>query len=641
MSKKRKLKKFLKKFIKSSNIGQQDEPPVRQVVSKSSSENQLISRDERDFIEYGTMSYYERKAKDESCYLYDVIHREEWNIVCADNSSFRAESFKRTSVVRPGLVYSFISDIHLEDKYRTSYYKGISNRNNWVLGGEIREILIIAGDIIGGSNVKPSISAFERFVSLLGDLIGNWVCKSVVFVLGNHEIGALDATFDDLVTTYRNIIERYDNFYLLQNDLLYCNAGSKDVRLNRISESDLQSLSVNEIKLKLQYADGIIFGGVGFSGLRDAWSAMQNIYFGSMTVAEEDVARDKFNVLYDKVCECCDEAVIVTHMPVYAWKNGSTSDICLKKGFVYINGHDHRNGCQKIDESFVYKNCVGYVSSIRSVRPKHIAKSCAKINIFAGYADGIYNITLDDYNKFLYFMFDYCQFHNIAFNSEKLQITMLKRNSVYLFLYKSASSFGILCKSEPVRLSNLGYYYRNVNYYYDRMCDVASDILKVWNIFVVMRNKISCLVDTFVKERHVDSSGTSVRKGKSYAHGCIVDIDACSHIFVWPTGDIITPYYSESSAYDDIKIFGSVISLLKSHCMYMYKDMTQDQIQAVESTNSIVFSKNDCLRGYQAANKRMLKIEELSKSGILGYWAEYNPKLEESFSKEYLKDMSK
>jgi predicted phosphodiesterase len=92
--------------------------------------------------------------------------------------------------------FQLISDIHLE------FYKSFPKIP------PIEDTLILAGDI-----GKINIPNFEPFLQYCND---NW--KLVIYVLGNHEYYHNKKTFDILFLEYQELIKKFPNIKLLEND---------------------------------------------------------------------------------------------------------------------------------------------------------------------------------------------------------------------------------------------------------------------------------------------------------------------------------------------------------------------------------------------------------------------------------------
>ena len=108
--------------------------------------------------------------------------------------------------------------------------------------------------------------------------------------------------------------------------------------------------------------------------------------------------------------------------------------------------------------------------------------------------------------------------------------------------------------------------------------------------------------------------------GDGTIHGCIVDIDFYSHLFVLPNGQII-PYY----AYDMVRkiVFPSLPQLLQKHAPALHANYlkmiegAQDSMLPIkqQSTQPVLCLETDIYR----VSREIKKMQRLT-AGVLSYW---------------------
>ena len=256
-------------------------------------------------------------------------------------------------------VIAYVSDLHLTHKMLDFDCRNYADVL-FVLKDTVRNIKKVYSDItLIGGDVSSDFSLFEQFVGLLYNKKRSAFENEKdqkIFVLGNHELwGFSGKKIDCIVEEYRAVINKAD-MYLLHNSIIY---KTTDRRLHEISQDELTSISIDALRKKLNIAQLIIFGGIGFSGCNKDFNANDGIYRKTITRSQEIQESRVFNELYEKVCAACyDKNVIIfTHMPKVDW-SGNTDTV---DNFVYVSGHTHRNQYYDDGITRIYSdNQIGY-----------------------------------------------------------------------------------------------------------------------------------------------------------------------------------------------------------------------------------------------------------------------------------------
>ena len=495
----------------------------------------------------------------------------------------------------------YISDLHLIHKIQNAKCKSINDVtallqnviDNLLADTEIfdRNILLINGD------TSSDFAIFKQFITMLRKSIDAKRLKlKVVFTLGNHDLWDF-ATFsiDEIVEKYKGVITA-NGMQLLHNNILYL---TDERGLLEISCADLTLLSQEEIKKSLSRARVILFGGIGFAGYNDEFNANVGIYRKTLNREQETEETYKFEALYKKVCdELSDKRiVVVTHMPL--------SDCCSnkmpQKGFVYINGHTHRNYFHDDGDYRIYAdNQIGYNHASTRLKYFYLEDD---YDIFSDYEDGIYEISRNDY-------LDFNRGKNITitFNRDFHKLYLLKKNTYYMFILQSYNGKVQVLNGGSVKtLSN-----NDVNYYFDNMDRVIANIETPLSKLTEYQQQISKVI------KSIGGSGT--------IHGAIVDIDYFNHIYVNPLDLTITPYY----ALDIVRkvVFADIPTLLQSNCPALYTNY----LKQIESDNStaLVLQTSETKKPIRAiyldtdiyrASREIKKMQKLHVN-ILTVWNE-------------------
>lgn len=421
----------------------------------------------------------------------------------------------------------YISDLHLDYKIAADFSGKTSRQQIQDYVSKIAEKITRSVDsksllLIGGDTTfDPDL--FELFFRELH-------CH-VLTVLGNHELwsfenrGIYGKTYDEIVGRLRSTRA------VVENDLVVFRYADLSFPA-RYSQSEILKLSNKELMEKGRNGALIVLGGIGFSGLNEQFNANSGIYRDTIKREEEIERSEAFEKLYRRVNSALGNktVIVLTHMPMRDW----TSDKPNPK-WIYISGHTHQNFAQK-DETgmFLADHQVGYRG--RNYCPGYFPFKL-ETDYFAGYRDGKYAISGDDY---LTFYRCYGFFLNIK--EERFDITMLKRDGFYLFLGKKKNAtdhcFFVLNGGR----SNKAKKNLSLEYFFENMAIYGQSIKAFTKKYFDFQKRVAVAVKAF--------------GGDGKIHGAIVDIDYYCHVYVNPLDSTLTPYFAENmvnkAVYPDI-----------------------------------------------------------------------------------------
>lgn len=457
---------------------------------------------------------------------------------------------------------SYISDIHLLHRF-ASYNCKTEDDVNYVIR-KISKTLAMQGtdiNLIGGD----TSSDFKVFTDFISNLSSYSRGGHFFFTLGNHELWGLSGeSLSSIINKYKSVFQEKGNgrMHLVQNNIFYNDEGWKE-----ITEEELSSISFKELKKQTRSAKIIIFGGIGFAGMNNEFNADNKIYMNVLDRNTEYKETKKFLTLYEKVTNSLKgkNLIILTHMPMSDWGG---SDIQAKVGFVYINGHNHRNYFYDDGKKRIYAdNQVGYRGKRLSF--KQVAVDF-EFDWFADYEDGIYEITRDDYINFYHGIGE-----DITFNRQYEKIFMIKRGKTYMFLMQNTNGNLLILNGGSIKNVNnhsLKYFYENIANYSHSIC-----------LFLSNYEKFQKVVSSEVKK--IGGYGT--------IHGSIVDIDFYNHLYLNPIDNSITPYFATSIV--DKQVYTSFQSLLKNECPTLYKNYIKLSKEHNGDSNILIISNKNML----------------------------------------------
>lgn len=505
---------------------------------------------------------------------------------------------------------SYITDIHL--LHRILNEKCVSQNDVDALLNSIAKKIVFeskGNTIIIGGDVSSDYSYFQQFVKALRKSIDEEI---IIFVLGNHELWPFEGyELDLIVKKYKNFLKK-QGMFLLHNNILYEN----DSGIVEISERKLDEFTKEELRKNLLTAKTVFFGGLGFSGYNSDFNAKNGIYRNTINRRIEIVETKKFEKLYKKLEKYIPDknVVIVTHTPKSDWSKNSQP----YTGFVYVNGHNHRNYFYDDGIKKVYAdNQVGYHSKTFGMKYFYINDS---YDVFSDLKDGIYQIDKANYN-------DFYRGKNISMtlNRDVNEIIMIKKNSYYCFFHKGKNGkLSLFNGATYKKLNN-----QDINYYYDNLDNVISTIKEPLDKYTSIQKSVS---DAIIKIG-----------GYGNIHGCIVDIDYYNHIYVNPY-DLSITGYSASDIINKI-VYNDIPTLLELNRPDLYKNYNKLVASQNNSNFPIVKSKSrqkakptiylDTTIYY--ASRELNKMQKIY-SGILTTWINVSEKAlnSKSFSKELI-----
>lgn len=479
----------------------------------------------------------ERKNKDainiEPIMLPDIEVNMSGSIVVADTDNMIIhESSDNDS---DGIPIYYITDIHLEHHLPAKEYKDFKEIETFIQK-KVEELIPSLkfgrqGIILIGGDVACNLPFVSYFYKCLRDNCN----MPIISVLGNHELW--DGNFwgfresrliDTIIGDYKDAIEYYDT-YLLENELYLQYKGYKKVRLDEKKILEVCDAELTEICEKSSI---IILGGLGFSGLEPKFNASMGLYRNTVTLEEDRKRSDRFRIVYEKVRKCAGDkhVIVLTHTPINNW----TYDTPNPK-WIYVNGHTHKNGfvCNENGATVYFDNQVGYKKSQLHFNTFFVDNIYDPLKELP---DGIHEIFPEQYVDFNrgrgIYMSRFCQ---------QGKLYALKQNNIYMFMLQNGAQIYWL---EGGRLHSaehgIEWYYENISSYYT--C--------VQRAFTPYRNVLQMI-----------SNEVKIFGGYGTIHGCIIDIDYRSHIYLNPYDGSIHPYYADDMT--NKYVYSSVYELLK------------------------------------------------------------------------------
>jgi hypothetical protein len=495
----------------------------------------------------------------------------------------------------------YISDLHLLHRLQNAHCESAEDITSTILhiaesiASKARGMLIINGD------VSSDFSIFQAFVKALRNMI--FWDTVVVFTLGNHEFWNFEGkNIDEIIKIYRDFLTK-NGMYLLQNDLLFRTETSRGVGLDPqksvhiIPSSELLTIDEKTLSDRLRNARTVIWGGTGFSGLNEKFNANVGVYRKTISRDEEIRQSKIFSMTYLKLLPVLKtkHSIVMTHMPLEDWCESPAP----QEDIFYTSGHTHRNEFFDDGTYHIYcDNQIGYHTE--SIQLKSFLMD-NEYDLFNDYQDGIYEITLQQYQ-------DFYRGKNIQMNFSRdvAHLWMLKKVGFYCFI--TESSIGSLCilnggSRKALDHTDLKYYFNNM----DRMVAAINTPLAKYT-------GIQRQIASYIK----------VIGGEGRIHGCIIDIDELNHVYVNPFDLTVTGYF----AWDIInkKAYPSIPSLLEKHCHELY--VNYNKLLSTEEKNAIAVLNNRNIpeegqvyldTSMYKASREIKKMQRLN-SNILGAW---------------------
>ena len=450
---------------------------------------------------------------------------------------------------------AYITDIHL--LHRLDAFKCKTPDD---VDYVIRTIAKTLGEQAAGVNLigGDTSSDFEIFKMFISNLSAYARKGHFFFTLGNHELWGLNGeNLYSIIDKYKATLEEKGKgkMHLVQNNLFYL-----DYEWKGISEEELSSISLEDLRNKTRSAKVIIFGGIGFAGMNDEFNADNGIYMDVLNRNGERKASTKFLALYEKVTEALKgrNLIILTHMPMRDWGG---ADMHAKEGFVYVNGHSHRNYFYDDGAKRIYAdNQVGY-------RGRRLSFKTVAVNFnfdwFSDYKDGIYEITKEDYENFYRGIGE-----GLTFNRQYEKLYLIKRDKTYMCLMQTPKGSMLILNGGSIRKAGN----HSLEYFYENMVKYSKSV----RLFLSKYDNSQKLVSSEVKKFGGDGT----------IHGSIVDIDFYNHLYLNPLDGSITTYFAYSMV--DKYVYENLPSLLRCECPKLYENYVKLLGQQNSGANTLV-----------------------------------------------------
>lgn len=336
--------------------------------------------------------------------------------------------------------------------------------------------------------------------------------------MGNHEHSRIDPEnparnidIGVVENDYRAFCQSHDVIFLHNELLLYC--GGNNMILDTRSILDSSDVQLAEV---CSDSDVIVFGGTGYEKKDPYHGLIKGTRITEEIIADHARDTDIFKNVYRRLLDVFrndDRIVVMTHYPPSAWADGP---VC--GNWVYFHGHTHQENFVFSDTMKIFgDNQWGHTGTKDGL--KYYSKGF-RTDIFAHCGDGIYEVSRGKYLSFYRHLGRCCEMNREG------QILMLKRQGFYLFLHRDGGNR--LKLLEGGRMHSLGN--GSLAYFYDNMVYMAQKMLK--GTLDIRKQMVS--VSEYV--RGFGGTGT--------VHGCIVDIDFSSHLYVNPYDGMVTPYFA-------------------------------------------------------------------------------------------------
>ncbi len=250
-----------------------------------------------------------------------------------------------------------------------------------------------------------------------------------------------------------------------------------------------------------------------------------------------------------------------------------------------------------------------------------------------GFKDGIHEIKLDDYRKYV---------HKNLKLPYVSKIFLLKKKNYYMFVSLAENGvLSVLNGGQKHRLSktDLGFYYNNLDNYCENVIYLFSGY---WDYLFYISNLIKQFRPYSKKpiRKHANNKlelikeiTNSIYFGK--VHGCIVDLDYFNHIFVNPFDGQIVPYNAESKysrhTYESVEalIAKEIPRLLNSYkkteriegivrpkLLLPSTDTTEKVLRNKRVSNSVIDKNMDMY----TISEKLLSLQSIHDKGLVTCW---------------------
>ena len=518
-------------IIRWDNIVRNSKPDFGEAHYKSLSEKAIKHLETK--VQRGNFINRERCALPEAQNSNDAL----------DTNSVVAYDFSNSDETNR-LIY-YISDIHLEHQFELFDVKLSDDELEECINQKVQEIITSCPDNTATLMIAGDVACSKKLVDIfISNLSNKWRGK-IIYTLGNHELWDCydeegnTLAIDEIVTKYQHVDQvRYsarNKIFLLNNSLFL---HYKNVYNVVLTENDLLNISNEVLREAIKMSSLAVFGGTGFAGLNSRYNSTCGLYKDAVTrrESERDLSK-RFEKLYKKISSVASDKnlVVLTHMQPKDW----TSQL-LNKNWIYVCGHDHINKAYTDDDGAVVlaDNQIGYKARKLNLKSFTIDNS---YEMFDSLLDGIHLISSNEYREF-----------NIAKGilsygcNQKGSIYMLKRFGYYMFLFKPSSKEKLyILEGGYTRVADN----QDIEYYYENLPSYCAAIERFLEPY----------------QRALQDIANEVKRfgGVGNIHGCIVDIDFYSHIYLNPFNGEATPYYSP---YMGVRsVYKTVGKLLQKH----------------------------------------------------------------------------
>lgn len=418
--------------------------------------------------------------------------------------------------------------------------------------------------------------------------------KRIFAVLGNHELWDFD-TLENCSHAYQKLFSGL-GITFLNNSGLYIR--KKDERIWRYSVA--------------------IIGGIGFAGYNDWFNADCGLYKGTINREQEIGLTKEWEAYYQKAIRKAHEErdflIVLTHNQPSNWSKQNRLD----SNCVYFYGHDHRNTSYYIEESntFVFAdNQIGYDASDVAFKKANIF---TRSNPFAGFSDGVFIISPEEYRLFNQYNYIYLngtkRIENYVNNGSKLY--MIKEKGYYGFFVvceKKAKGLSVgtfICVGGRIRKVN---HAADIEYYRNKFSDMVNTYLTILTPYRSAQERIAKVVRSF--------------GGEGTIHGFIVDIDFYNHIMLNPADGKITFYYSPF--YGLVQEYSTVYDLLSARKPALLERSLEQAKLTEGRDDSLVFTKEIPKSGFvqvdiknspYIGSMKMNQLQRLFDAKVLRGW---------------------
>lgn len=503
--------KYLKKDLSDANLYDFSFENID--LTEYNIENALIKKEILEKFNLYDSSFYDKNILP----YKDVCEEENNGEIIVLNTNSHIEIPKAEQHLCKNIFY--VSDLHLNHKISNRFPTGatvaeIKDYLNTLvykmIGDNVVEYLLIAGDT--SFNFKIS--------QIFYDILSKTNIKEIFVVLGNHDIW--DSKYNNLKTDdYNTIIKAYENIFKQYKNIHFVNNSLLTYKLNgckMLSEDDIKKYSDEEIRKFCNDSYLNIFGGIGFTCYNKKFNVTSGLYRDTITSVEQEKKLTlDFENLYKKLSSSLADyqLICLTHMPKEDWSNDD-----YNVNWIYVNGHTHRNYYRIDKEATIYAdNQIGYNNENLHLNNFFINY---KFDYFKSYEDGIYKISALEYKMFYAGLQTW-----IEANRRNGQYYMIKKNNNYCFFWQNKDS-GKLYLLEGGIIHSIKN--QDINYYYNEIEKYAYLIKNLLNNYNSKIEEVSHNVKKF--------------GGSGRIHGCIVDIDFYSHVYINPYDDTIIPYFA-------------------------------------------------------------------------------------------------